>query len=166
MRSAVSGSKSFRERRERRKLIETALVVTVAVEAVVVTAAHPLPDALEHRQLQLEHFVAVDHAVAVQRAPGFRRGRESFDLARARDLFNPEVQRTAESAARGKVRTRLLRNEWAYRRERIDQRDTGSLLARPAAEPSQIRKIADAPAAARTGGIQLNHPSPSPESAR
>ena len=47
--------------------------------------------------------------------------------------------------------------------QRIDQRDAGTLLGRPAAQPAQIGEIADAPALARARRIELNRPAPGRE---
>ena len=64
---------------------------------------------------------------------------------------------------RGKVGARLLRQEGRRGGERTDQREARASLFPPLPQPAQRGEIADAPAAARPRGIQLNRPPPPPQ---
>ena len=130
------------------------------VELRKVAPPDDLPDPFEDTHLEPEDLVAVDPPLLVER-PGASGCRGQIrQRLRAVDLLDPQVQRVAEPAARRKVRAGLLGHDGYDGRQRVDERDACSAPGRPAPHPAEIRQIADAPAAPRAGGIQLDGPSP------
>ena len=76
------------------------------------------------------------------------------------DFLDPEIQRTAETAARREIRARLLRKRRRRRGQRVDQRDAGALLAAPSGPASADRRDRRCPSCAASARRRAESPSP------
>ncbi len=119
------------------------------------------PQPLQRLHLEVEYPRAVDHALgaegAAQRRQPLELGAERRGL---RHVLDPEIERVHEAAARRVIGARLLRAKGQRRDERIYQYRARAQAGGPAAERSQVGKVADAPGVRRARRIELRRPAP------
>ena len=116
-------------------------------------------DLLERAALEPPHDVPVDQRLVEE--PVTLRGRaRQVDPVGTRHVLHPQVERVAPPPRRGQVRARLLRQRGRDRVQRVDHAEAGARLLRPLAQHPQVGQVADAPARARPGGVQLDGETP------
>ena len=103
--------------------------------------------------------VAVDQRPVVERAAGVVL---EVDAVGAGHLGHPQVDRVAEAAGGRQVRAGLLPGGRGDGVQRVDQHEAGALVGGHPADGAQVGEVADAPAAAAAGGVELHGPAPGP----